>query len=98
MEGIKRCHGHLGAPGFHFTFRPASVQADGAGDVFRKGMTEIPFANEDIADEPASVHVEDTAGGLACGIGKTYEDFTGLAEFLTVIPSLRCVDLGMMTA
>ena len=61
VQGIKGRHGHLGAPVFHFVFRPASVQADGAGDVFRERMAEIALADEDVADEPAGVHVENAA-------------------------------------
>ena len=98
VKGIEGCHGHLGAPIFDLLFRPASIQADGASDVFRKSVTEIPFADEDVANETAGAHVENAAAGLPPSVGEAQENFASFGEFLTVIPRLGRVDLGMMAA
>jgi hypothetical protein len=69
VEGVKRVHGHLCAPGFHLSLRPASVQSDRPGDVFRKGMPVIAFADENVADKASGAHVENPTAGLSVGIG-----------------------------
>src|ERR1017187_4509054 len=46
VERIKCSHGHLGAPSFHLSLRPAPVESDGPGNVFRKQIAVIAFANE----------------------------------------------------
>src|SRR5579872_1588971 len=49
-ERVQGNHGELGAEGVEFAFGPATVQAHGAGDVLRKGLAIVAFADEDVAD------------------------------------------------
>src|SRR5271154_4020968 len=98
MKRIEGGHGHFGAPALHFGLRPASVEANGAGDVLRKSMTEIAFAEEDVANEASGSHVEDAAGSLARGIVEAQKNFASIGIFLTVVPGLRRVNFGMMAA
>src|ERR1700724_1334645 len=98
MKGIQRRHRHLGAPVLHVTFGPASVQANGPGNVFRKRLAVIPLASKNIANQPPRVHLENAPASLTCGIHQAQKNFPRVAEFLAVVPSLRGVDFRMMAA
>src|ERR1700677_1731695 len=89
MQRIQSSHGHLGAPGLHLFFAPASIEADGAGDVFWEGLAKISFATEYVADQPSRAHIENVAAGLPSGIVHAQKYFASVAKLGTVIPRLR---------
>src|ERR1700692_106232 len=98
VQRIKRRHGHLGAPVLHVSVGPTSVQAKGAGDIFRERVAVVALPSKNVADQTAGVHVENAAAGLTGCIRQANKNLTRFGVFLTVVPGLGSVDLGMMAA
>ena len=74
-----------------------AVQAHGAGDVFREGLAVVTFADQDVANQAASMHVIDTAARLTARSRQAQEHFADFAPFGAVVPGLRRIDFRMMS-
>jgi len=75
---------------------PTSVQPDGPGNVFRKRVAVIAFATKDIADEASRTHVENSAAGLAAGVGQAQKKLRRPRHIPDGNTRPGGVDFGMM--
>src|SRR5437899_12753718 len=88
-ERVEDHHGKLCTEAVEIFFRPVAVESRGAGNVFGKGLTEVAFTDQDVADQASSVNVIDPAAGLAASIGQAEKYLAISGELRTVVPGLR---------